>query len=666
MRKHTATPGERPRNSQPIAGEQRLAALRSFAVEPRAARRPLVAGYSPSLCICLVTFTLFLAPGPLLAQDNPASSSPGASVAIPEPVLEYERQRIEAIAKASQPTISVFSPGGGGGGSGVVISPDGYALTNFHVAKPSGNFMKCSLPDGNLYDAVIVGVDPTGDVALIKLFGREDFPVAEMADSDQVRVGDWCFAIGNPFLLATDFQPTVSYGIVSGVHRYQYPAGTLLEYADCIQTDAAINPGNSGGPLFDAQGRLIGINGRGSFEKRGRVNVGVGYAISINQIKNFLGYLRSGRIVDHATLGATVSSDEEGRVVVSNILENSDAHRRGLRYGDEIVSFGGREINTVNGFKNVLGIYPKGWRVPLTYRRGDEVLDIWVRLPGVHRHEELIAKTQGAQIEEPIPEPKDEPQEEPKPDDNEEQPEKAKRPKIKLPEPGKKRPAKVNPHAPPPPPKELAKFYEEREGYANYYFNQRNRDRVWSAFTKAGGDFAKDGGWELTGQMAGGGPFAAKLGNDEVRGVFPRGEAQLELQRDLDEQLVPPESGGLLVALHLWRRLLVEGPGGYGDVYYLGTAPIPGKEKMYDVLVGVFNVVESKFYFDPDNGQMVLMEMFPDPYADPCEIHFDDYREVEGRQLPHRLDVRYGDEQYAVINVESVKTPASEESKTTD
>ena len=121
--------------------------------------------------------------------------------------------------------------------------------------------------DGVLYDAVIVGIDPTGDVALIKLFGRDDFPAAELGDSDQVRAGDWALVIGNPFLLATDFKPTVSYGLISGVHRYQYPAGTLLEYADCLQTDAAINPGNSGGPLFDAAGALIGINGRGSFEK---------------------------------------------------------------------------------------------------------------------------------------------------------------------------------------------------------------------------------------------------------------------------------------------------------------------------------------------------------------------------------------------------------------
>ena len=256
-------------------------------------------------------------------------------------VLEAEAARIEAVRKASASTLAVFGPEGGGGGSGVVISPDGYALTNFHVSQPLGNALKCGMNDGVLYDAVIVGIDPTGDVALIKLFGRDDFPAAELGDSDQVRTGDWAFVIGNPFLLATDFKPTVSYGLISGVHRYQYPAGTLLEYADCLQTDAAINPGNSGGPLFDATGALIGINGRGSFEKRGRVNVGVGYAISINQIKKFLSYLRSGRIADHATLGALVSSDADGRVVVSDILESSDAYRRGLRIDDEVVQFAG-------------------------------------------------------------------------------------------------------------------------------------------------------------------------------------------------------------------------------------------------------------------------------------------------------------------------------------
>src|SRR3954462_15028127 len=117
--------------------------------------------------------------------------------------------------------------------------------------------------------------------------------------------------MGNPFWHATDFTPTVTFGLVSGVHRYQSPAGTLLEYTNCIQIDTSINPGNSGGPLFNTNGELIGINGRGSFEKRGRGNSGVGYAISINQIKNFLGHLRAGIDTDHATLGAQVETESE-------------------------------------------------------------------------------------------------------------------------------------------------------------------------------------------------------------------------------------------------------------------------------------------------------------------------------------------------------------------
>ena len=188
--------------------------------------------------------------------------------------------------------------------------------------------------------------------------------------------------MGNPFLLATDFRPTVTFGIISGIHRYQYPAGTFLEYADCIQTDTSINPGNSGGPLFNLAGDLVGINGRGSFEKRGRVNSGAGYAISINQIKNFMDSLRGGLVVDHATLGAAVTTKDDGSVVVTSILEQSEAFRRGLRADDEIVSFAGRPIRSVNQFKNVLGIFPKGWKLPITYRRDDRKQEIFVRLRG--------------------------------------------------------------------------------------------------------------------------------------------------------------------------------------------------------------------------------------------------------------------------------------------
>jgi S1-C subfamily serine protease len=572
-------------------------------------------------------------------------ASAASAVEVPAPVLKAEQARIAAIAKATRSAVAVFANGGNGGGSGCVITPDGYCLTNFHVVQPAGNYMKCSMADGRLYEAVIVGIDPVGDVALIKLLGRDDFPAAILADSDKVRVGDWCFAIGNPFLLATDFQPTVTYGIVSGTHRYQPPAGTLLEYADCIQTDAAINPGNSGGPLYDANGDLIGINGRGSFEKRGRVNVGVGYAISINQIKHFMGCLRAGRIVDHATLGATVAASDDGRVMVSNILESSDAYRRGLRYDDEVVSFAGRPLGTVNAFKNALGIFPKGWRVPLVLRRDGKNQEILVRLTGVHADEELLQLMKRApkpELPKPMPDkpegrplPRGEKPGDEKPGDKPEgQPRENPIPKIPLPI-GKKDEPKVPP--------EIAKMIQPRGAYSNYYFNELNRDRVWAAHT-AKGDFTKVGGaWKLTGQLKDGGKVEVTLNSEASTGTFPAGAAKVEEGKDLDQQLDPPGSGGLLAALHLWRLLLVSGPKTFGDVYYYGTAPYRDVEGLADVLIATRNVAECEFVFDPKTGQLAALEMTADPDADPCVLRFADYRDVSGRQVPHQVEVRFGD-----------------------
>jgi S1-C subfamily serine protease len=563
---------------------------------------------------------------------------------VPKPVLDAQAQRVAAIAKATQCTISVFAKGGNGGGSGVLITPDGYALTNFHVVKPCGDHMLCSLPNGKLYDAVIVGIDPVGDVALIKLLARDDFPTAVQADSDKVAVGDWCFAVGNPFLLATDFQPTVTYGIVSGVHRYQYPAGTLLEYADCIQTDAAINPGNSGGPLFNAQGDLIGINGRGSFEKRGRVNVGVGYAISLNQIKHFMGDLRSGRIVDHATLGASVATDSEGRVTVTNILESSDAYRRGLRYGDEVTNFAGRPIGTTNAFKNALGIFPKGFRVPLTYRRQGEKHDIWVRLAGVHSAEELLQKIEG-----PAPAEEDKPKRDPRDPDKEKKPMPMPLPIPKLKPSGPKLPEHV------------AKLIKAKSGYANYYFNELERDRVWKAFTAKGDFTGQSGAWKLKGQLAEGGEVEFTLTDDGVAAKWAGVDFNFDAKQDFDTQLKPNGSGGVLVALHVWRRLLVQGPTKYGDVYYHGAAPLIDQDGLCDVLVGTHNVVETRFLFGATSGELAALEMYPDTNVDPCEICFRDYRPVDGRQVPHLIEVRHGDRVFAVIKVDSLALAEAKE-----
>ena len=554
---------------------------------------------------------------------------------VPAAVLGAQAERVAVVAVASDSTLAVFGPDGGGGGSGVIISPDGYALTNFHVTAPSGAAMKCGMNDGKLYDAVLVGVDPTGDVALIKLFGRDDFPAATMGDSDKVRAGDWVYVIGNPFLLATDFVPSVSYGIISGVHRYQYPAGTLLEYTDCLQTDAAINPGNSGGPLFNGRGELIGINGRGSFEKRGRVNVGVGYAISINQIKNFLGYLHSGRIVDHATLGAVVASDEEGRVVVSDILENSDAYRRGLRLDDEVVKLAGRPIRSVNALKNVLGTLPRLWRVPLVYRRGGEMYEVLVRLGGVHGAGELAEKISG-------------------------------KPGAPPRRPDGRRPKKDQKTPPPPkhPGKSIAKLknapavirqhYEQKKGYANYYFNRRHTQRLDDAVRRDWGPRVQKDSWVLTGDIqsdVGKGPMRIVLGPKVGLAELPYYQGRADFTAQLSEVLDPPATGGLLLALHLWQRLFLEGVDDFGKVEYIGTVPLHGHTQQVDLLVGLYRGVEVHFMFDPDSGQLLALEMFPDDGVDPCEIYFGDYREVDGLALPHRLEVLHAMRPYGVFQI---------------
>ncbi|MEN6448989.1 MAG: trypsin-like peptidase domain-containing protein [Thermoguttaceae bacterium] len=582
-------------------------------------------------------------------------------------VLDAEAQRIAAMEKAKKAVVAVFVPSGQGGGSGVVISPDGYAVTNFHVTQPCGHYMQCGMADGRAYDAVLVGLDPTGDVALIKLLGRNDFPTAELGDNDRLHVGDWAFAMGNPFLLASDFQPTVSYGIISGLHRYQPPAGTLLEYTDCLQTDASVNPGNSGGPLFDGDGRLIGINGRCSFEKRGRVNVGVAYAISINQIKNFLGVLRSGRIVDHATLGATVDWDDHGRVCVTDILESSDAYRRGLRLDDEIIAFAGRPITSPNTLKNVLGIYPKGWRLPLSFRHDGKRHDVLVRLAGFHGEQELLQLMSGGEP----PKPPENPKEKPKA----KAPAKKAKPLARRPKPAKQ-----------PVPEIVAKQYEASRGFANFHFNTLARQRVWDAWNAAAKLSDRRGAWTLAGAASSGAKFRFRVTDEGAMLNIPSGDINWTAGDELGTSPLPANSGGLLPALYLWRRLATEGLTRFGHVTYYGMAPLPypartdvpsaakqpgtdvpsaakrpgtdvpsAKPLLADVLVGSHKGVECRFYFDPANGRMLGLEFFAEEDGDPCEVYFSDFRTTAGRTGPGRMEVRFGDDLFAVFTIEEFR-----------
>lgn len=559
-------------------------------------------------------------------------------------VSSAQQQRIEIIEKVAPSVVAIFAPGGAGGGSGVLISPDGFALSNFHVTSGVGEFMKCGLNDGVLYDAVIVGVDPSGDVALIKLFGREDFPHAKLGDSDALQVGDWTFVMGNPFLLATDFQPTVTYGIVSGVHRYQYPAaGNILEYTDCIQVDTSINPGNSGGPLFNSDGDLIGINGRGSFEKRGRVNSGAGYAISINQIKHFLDHLKSGRIVDHATLGATVATDDEGSVRVTDILEDSEAYYRGLRHDDEIVSFGGRSIGSTNQFKNVLGIYPKGWKLPIVYRRGDEKHEIWVRLRALHSLSELI----GEKKEQP-----------PQPPEGDE-----KKPNEKKPDDERPGPRPRGHAAPPPPPEHLKKFHVIKTGYANYYFNQIAQERVLKGLAAWGKFDDAQGRWKLTGLQGEKTKFESTLA-DSGAGLFLGKEAFLQEFTDLTElRDEPPGTGGLLGAWHHLRLFLSRGPKAFNDFYYLGSEPLDGQGETVDVLVASLSGAESHWFFSRQTGELLGYDFIRAENQDRCELRFTALQTIVGKKFPKTIRVQHADKVPTVFQIDAVDFAAPADSK---
>jgi serine protease Do len=596
---------------------------------------------------------LVLLPAAVLATALSARAQQAVS-----PVLKAEAERVAVVEKVKPAVVAVFSPGGQGGGSGVLISKDGYALTNFHVVAGSGPVMQCGLPDGVLYDAVLVGLDKVGDVSLIKLLPKkagQDFPFAPLADSDLVREGDWSLAMGNPFLLATDFTPTVTFGLISGVHRYQYPAGTLLEYTDCIQIDTSINPGNSGGPLFNMKGELIGINGRGSFDKRGRINSGVGYAISINQIKNFLGHLRAGLDSDHASLGAVVQTQTDklglGRMTVTSILEESDVARRGLDLDDEIVSFAGRPVTSVNHLKNIMGLYPRGWRVPLEYRRNEVRKEILVRLMGVQRK---VIDESGKAIPNPQPQPI----------------------------PGKKKPGPAPAKAKPSP---ASKLYVPKPGFANYYFNKLERERLLADFHKLG-DFSGLGGpWTIDGtvrlkqlksetkvkiEIAGNQPMpVVRMQVDQ----FPYSVEPFKANQDTSELRQPLGSGCLLPALYLYQRLLTRGAKGFEEECdHAGMEPIyppatggkmPGGLKDLRVDTEVLSTRMGPFlarwFFALGDQKLLACEVRLSENEDPCELYFADYRLVNGRLLPHQMQVVYGNERYGVFTFKSFQLAAS-------
>ena len=252
-------------------------------------------------------------------------------------------------------------------GSGVVISPDGYVLTNTHVVENASK-ISVTLSGGDEYDAEVIGVDKTSDLALLLLNGN-NFPFAEMGDSDDLIIGEWVIALGNPFeLFSVSNQPTASVGIISANHMdfgMQKESGRVLQ--NMIQTDAAINPGNSGGPLVNSEGRVIGINTfifTGSNYNRG--SIGIGFAIPINTAKRIAKELKTSGSIDRSfTTGLVVQPLTRSMirhlkipfrdgVIVVHVDKNSSAHKAGIAIGDIIVTAAGNKVNSPSDIRDII------------------------------------------------------------------------------------------------------------------------------------------------------------------------------------------------------------------------------------------------------------------------------------------------------------------------
>ncbi len=276
-------------------------------------------------------------------------------------------------------------------GSGFIISPDGYILTNHHVA---GNASKIviTMTDGNKYDAEIIGSDMVSDVALLKIDAKKELPYIKLGNSDDIIIGEWVIAFGNPFgLFDINAKPTVTVGVISNdqinfLHEDQ-PYNRV--YKGMIQTDAAISSGNSGGPLLNSLGEVIGMNtiiystAQGN---KGAGSIGIGFSIPINRVKKIIELLKTKKVIDRdyytginvrqldEQLARMIKSDNTEGVVVFGMQRNSPAEKTGLELGDIIIEVNGNKILTLDDYFIYAGDNQAGDTISLTILRNGKTL----------------------------------------------------------------------------------------------------------------------------------------------------------------------------------------------------------------------------------------------------------------------------------------------------
>jgi len=270
-------------------------------------------------------------------------------------------------------------------GSGAIISPDGYILTNDHVAG-SADEITITLSDGREFKAEKIGTDLTTDISLLKI-DEHNLPFIEFGNSDDILIGEWVIALGNPFgLFNISDKPTVTVGVISAIGMNLNPVNNRY-YLNMIQTDASINQGNSGGPLVNSLGQLIGMNTLIWTAQGSSGNIGVGFAIPSNKLKKVITELKEKGIFDRDYwTGLRIHSIDEGiakyyklpntrGVIITEVIPNSPAEKADLEPGDIILEVEGFRIDNYETLKGVLQNYKTGETVSLLVKRNEEKIN---------------------------------------------------------------------------------------------------------------------------------------------------------------------------------------------------------------------------------------------------------------------------------------------------
>ena len=287
-------------------------------------------------------------------------------------------------------------------GSGVIVSKSGYILTNNHVVGNAED-IKVTLSDGRNFSAEVKGKDPKTDLAVIKIKAK-DLPVAQLGDSDKLKVGEWVLAVGNPFGL----QHTVTAGIVSATGRANL---NIAQYEDFIQTDAAINPGNSGGPLVDLDGKVVGIN-TAIFSQSGGY-MGVGFAIPINMARIVMEKLIEHGEVIRGWLGVVIQNvdqdiaesfglKEAQGVLIADVTVGSPAEKAGVKRGDIILTYDGKKLEDTTHLQQLVAETEVEKKVALDIFRDKKKITLQVEIGEMSGETSQPEETQEEEFEQKV------------------------------------------------------------------------------------------------------------------------------------------------------------------------------------------------------------------------------------------------------------------------